>query len=172
MYHGWFGSFDGQSLEFQTKMEKKPVQGDYVYAEADTFGLVLRFVCQVVTNHCGRMWLKVCSPVEERKQSAEPRIQIEHLEGKLEQGTTQAEIVVIDASENGFGFVTHTPLERMESKANLASHFGAIEMTIDVRHIRKLSDQGCFRGGVRLVAIDRVARARWTRVIGAMMEAA
>lgn len=170
MYHGWFISLAGETLEFQTKAEKKPQHGDLVYAEVDTQGLVLRFVCQVATHPTGRMWLKATSPIEERKQVAEPRLKIEQLDGRIEQGITVAEIVVIDASENGFGFLTHTSLERVLAEAVVSSTYGDIAMTVEVRHTRKLSDQGCLRGGAKVVAMDRVARARWTRVLSSMKE--
>jgi hypothetical protein len=170
LYHGWFVSLAGEMLEFETKAEKKPQQGDLVYAEVDTLGLVLRFVCQVAIHSTGRMWLKVTSPIEERKQAAEPRLQIEQLDGKMEQGTSLAEIVVVDASESGFGFLTHTPLERVMATTIISSTHGDIAMTVEVRHTRKLADQGCLRGGAKIVAMDRVARARWTKVLSVMKE--
>lgn len=172
LFHGWFASFNDGLLQFDSKSQRRPVVGDLVYVEVDTLGFVLRFACLVVSGSGSILNLKAHSDIEQRPQTKEPRVRIDQLPGRLTIAKADIELIVVDGSDNGFGFLAHTPIAHGQCQCLVQSPHGEISMAVDIRHTRNLAEQGCLRGGARVLSMDRVARARWTRVLTDVMEAA
>lgn len=169
LHYGWAQHFCGDSITIEVVSKRAVRQGDFLYVEVSAPVSLLTFVAYVTEVIASEVTLQVTSEIEERALISESRIRVRSFEGEivcLRNGST-TNITVVDVSENGFGFISQQS-SNTAGPCNivLKSVHGDITLSGDVRHSRSDKESGGVKGGVLILEMDRVSRARWVRLVG------
>jgi len=165
MYTGWVQKMEGGIITVTSTSPKNPNVGDFLYIEVDAPLSVVTFVAYVLNYQGTKFDLKVSSDVEERPLKTESRLLVPPFEGVLKQGDLSITFTVSDVSENGVGFFSSDPFYNGKCLAIMKSEQGAIRADGEIRYVRTETPGSAYRGGIKILTMDRVSRARWSRVL-------
>lgn len=166
LYTGWVTRHENGVITILSSCTKNPNPGDFLYIEVDAPTCIVTFVAYVTVFHKGGFEVKVSSEVDERPLKNESRLLVAGLRGKITAEGYTFPIEVQDVSENGVGFTSEEPFTSGSCTLVISSAFGAVAIGGDVRYCRKEPTPNLYRGGVQILKMDRVGRARWARVMG------
>jgi hypothetical protein len=165
IYSGWIEGAKEDFFIFAPKSKKVPVLKEQLYVEVESPFNAVAFLV-VVTDHIGsRLCIKLASEVKTRPLNVEPRLQVSRINGALHHDYGTIPLSVIDISENGFGCVSEEQLSVGQCDVSVITHHGEIKMEIQIRHSRQDPEGKVYRGGVRILEMDRISRARWNRLL-------
>lgn len=165
MYTGWVQKLENGIITISSTSTKNPNVGDFLYIEVDSPATVVTFVAYVLNFQGTKFDLKVTSDVDERPLKTESRLLVPPFEGVLRQGDLSITFTVSDVSENGVGFLTSDPFNSGKCTAIMKSEQGAIRVDGDIRYVRTETPNTAYRGGMKILVMDRVSRARWSRIL-------
>ncbi|MBI1331876.1 MAG: PilZ domain-containing protein [Armatimonadetes bacterium] len=165
MYTGWVLKMEGGVITVSSTSPKCPNVGDFLYIEVDAPATVITFVAYVLSFQSTKFELKVTSDVDERPLKTESRLLVTPFSGSLKQGDITIGITIADVSENGVGFFSDDPFNNAKCTAVLKSEHGAVTVEGEIRYVRKEPTTQNYRGGMKILSMDRVSRARWSKVL-------
>lgn len=165
LYTGWVTKMEKGTITVSSTSAKNPNVGDFLYIEVDAPQVVVTFVAYVLNFQGNKFDLKITSEVDERPLKTESRLLVSPFEGVLKQNDLSITFSVSDVSENGVGFYSPDPFYSGACTAVMKSVQGAVTIQGDVRYIRKEPNGELYRGGMKILVMDRVSRARWSRVL-------
>lgn len=169
LHFGWVSEFSGGIVVVDVSSKRGINPGDFLYLEVSAPSSLLTFVAYVTQAAGTKISLQISSEVEERSLKSESRVRIRTFDAKIgcPCNGSVTPVVVLDISENGFGFLSHSQVEVTgPCKMVLNSPQGDINLSGDVRHAHSDKDLAAYRGGVLIKYMDRVSRARWQRLLG------
>ncbi len=165
LYTGWIATNRSGLLSIVSSSAKNPNPGDFLYVEVDIQGATVTFVAYVSVIQSKGYELKITSDVDERPSKAEPRMLVGSSSGRVQIGGVSYSITVTDISENGFGFLCLEEFPTGGCKAMIDTANGVVTIAGDIRYCRKDLSPDNKRGGVKILQMDRVSRARWAKLM-------
>lgn len=168
LHFGWVVEVAGDTILIDVKSKRAINPGGFMYLEVSAPKSMVTFVAQVKELHDSAITLQICSEVEIRSLKSESRVRTKAFEGEIGApgSTSMTQCTVVDVSENGFGFISKRQVEVTgPCSVVLQTVHGEINLTGNVRHARNDKDLAAYRGGVQIMDMDRISRARWVRII-------
>lgn len=165
MYTGWVQKMEAGIITITSTSPKIPNVGDFLYIEIDAPLSVVTFVAYVLNLSGNKFELKVTSDVDERPLKTESRLLVPPFDGVLKQGDLSITFTVSDVSENGVGFLSSDPFNSGKCTAIMKSEQGAVRVDGEIRYVRTEVVNTAYRGGMKILTMDRVSRARWARIL-------
>ncbi len=169
LHFGWVQAASGSTIAIEVSSKRSINQGDFLYLEVSAPSALLTFVAYVTDAAGSLLSLQVSSEIEERKLKSESRVRVRSFEGQIFRASAgvPTPITVVDVSENGFGFLCNGSMEvDGPHEIILESAYGDITLQGNVRHGHTDKELAMYRGGVLILEMDRVSRARWVRLVG------
>lgn len=165
IYSGWIEGAKQDYFVFAPKSKKTPTLYEQLYVEVESPFNAVAFLVTVTDIIGTRLCIKLASEVKTRPLNVEPRLQVSRINGALHQDYGTIPLSVIDISENGFGCLSEEQLSVGQGDVSVITHHGEIKMEIQIRHSRRDQDGKQYRGGVKILEMDRISRARWNRLL-------
>jgi len=168
LHFGWICETDSSSVSVELSSKREIASGCFVYVEVSGPKSLLTFTASVAESISKLTKIEVASDIEQRPLKSESRTKVKVIEGEVFfiAGTEPTPISLVDVSEHGFGFVSQSPIQVTgPCKVVLKSHYGDVELIGDVRHARNDKASTIFRAGALILEMNRVSRARWTRLL-------
>lgn len=169
LHFGWVTQFSGGILTVDVSSKRSIKKGDFMYIELSAPNTLLTFVAYVTDSVGTVVSLQISSEVEERMLKSESRVRVRSFDGEIGCPCNGrfTPVVIVDISENGFGFIAQQQVEIAgPCQVTLNSVHGDIKLIGEIRHARGDKELAAYRGGVLIRDMDRVSRARWARLIG------
>lgn len=141
--------------------------GEQLVGECYGLGTVARFQGTLVGQAGLEIAIHVIGSVTFGPSEETPRIQTSGLHGVLHSGVGTSPLEVLDVSPESMGVVVSQPFEPgAELMITLPTEMGPIEGQVSVANCRDDHErEGHFRMGLHIVQLDRLARARWSRLV-------
>jgi hypothetical protein len=165
LHFGWIKEFANNICLIEVASGKPVKQGEFLFFEVSGASSLVTFVGYVLTQQANSIRIQVTSNVEDKPLKSESRMRINTIQGSILQNDGMFPIRVGDISDNGIGFETEEfELKAGQCLATLFSPEGTVTLSVDVRHLRTDRETQMRRGGAAVLDMDRVSRARWTRL--------
>jgi hypothetical protein len=163
MHFGWVKAFETGAIVVEISSKRVLNPGDFLFLEVSAPTSVITFVAYIVKQTADQMILQISSELEERPLKSESRLKVRSFTGQIE----ASEIEIIDISPNGFGFLSNQSIRsQVVTTAVLRTPQGDVTAKVEVRHSITDKNSGTTRGGALLLEVDRISRARWSRMLG------
>ncbi len=163
---GWVADFWNGYIEVRPADAMDYSLGEFVAVEVEGPKTAYTFIGMVTRLDDESAQLKLVSPVEERPLRGESRLCVDSLEGIMHSDEGSIAFICEDISESGVGILLpcNLPLG-LNAHFTLATAFGGVDFIGSLKNCRPTSMIGHFRGGVQILHVDRISRARWRAML-------
>jgi hypothetical protein len=165
MHYGWVQDYQNNLLSLEVSSKRQLNKGDFLFIEISASNRLLTFVAYIIHLQGDTIMLQVSSPIEDRGLKSESRLRVEPISASLVQNGIPHSVTVVDISDNGLGFITEDPIITSGlCEGVLFTPHGSVTVSLNVRHMRNDREEMVRRGGAQVLEIDRVSKARWSRL--------
>jgi hypothetical protein len=168
LHFGWVQESGKRSITVDVSSSRSIILGEFLYLEVSGPRALLTFIAYVAEMNGSLVKFHISSEIEQRSLKSESRVRVRTVDGEIS-GSRKGSpipISILDVSEHGFGFVSQSPVQTSGTcKAVLSTVHGGIELVGHVRYARSDKTLMAYRGGMLILEMNRVSRARWTRLM-------